>query len=98
MWNVKKDGRLYGGLQADKIYTKFNIIPSSVLDFLLKFIFKKSWYLNLKYKIQADYDFLYRMIVKHKLKGINSKGKEIFGDLGDSGFQNITFLKLFQMN
>ena len=33
---VKKDGRLYGGLQAVKIYTKFNIIPSSVVDFILK--------------------------------------------------------------
>ena len=57
------------------------------MDFLLKnSSLKKVGYLNLKYKIQADYDFLYRMIVKHKLKGINSKGKEIFGDLGDSGF------------
>lgn len=84
---VKKDGRLYGGLQASKIYTKFNIIPSSVVGFYIKnSSLKKVGYLNLKYKIQADYDLLYRMIVKHKLKGINSKGKEVFGDLGDSGF------------
>ena len=26
------------------------------------------------------------MIVTHKLKGIHTKGKEIFGDLGNSGF------------
>ena len=38
------------------------------------------------YKIQSDYDLLYRMIVKHKLKGINTKGNEVFGDLGSSGF------------
>ena len=43
-------------------------------------------YLNLKYKIQSDYDLLYRMIVKHNLKGINSSGSEVFGDLGSSGF------------
>ena len=42
--------------------------------------------MSLKYKIQADYDLLYRMIVKHKLKGISSSGREVFGDLGDSGF------------
>ena len=30
------------------------------------------------------------MIVKHKLKGINSMGKEVFGDLGDSGFSKKT--------
>ena len=74
-------------LQAVKIYTKFNIIPSSVVGFYIKnSSLKKVGYLNLKYKIQADYDLLYRMIVKHKLKGINSMGKEVFGDLGDSGF------------
>ena len=84
---VKKDGRLYGGLKADKISTKFNIIPSSVVGFFIKkSSLKKVGYLNLKYKIQADYDLLYRMIVKHKLKGINTTGEEIFGDLGDSGF------------
>ena len=47
------------------------------------FAFKQ---LNLKYKIQSDYDLLYRMIVKHKLKGVHTKGNEIFGNLGDSGF------------
>ena len=42
--------------------------------------------MNLKYKIQADHDLLYRMIVKHNLKGIHSSGDEVFGDLGESGF------------
>ena len=35
------------------------------------------------------------MIVKHNLKGIHSKGNEIFGDLGDSGFsKNHNFWKV----
>ena len=40
---------------------------------------------------------MYRIIVKHKLKGIHTKGTEIFGDLGDSGFSNkhSYFKKLF---
>ncbi len=84
---VKKDGRLYGGFRPDKIYTKFNIIPSSVVGFFIKnSSLKKVGYLNLKYKIQADYDLLYRMIIKYKFKGVNSTGKEVFGDLGNSGF------------
>ena len=84
---IKKDGRLYGGLKADKIYTKFNIIPSSVVGFFIKkSSLKKVGYLNLKYKIQADYDLLYRMIVKYRLKGMNTAGNEVFGDLGSSGF------------
>ena len=47
---------------------------------------KKTGYLNTNYKIQADQDLIYRMIVKHKFKGIHTSGKEIFGDLGKSGF------------
>ena len=84
---VKKDGRIYGGFRPEKIMTKFNIIPSSVVGFFIKrSSLKKVGYLNLKYKIQADYDLLYRMIVKHDLKGTHSSGKEVFGDLGHSGF------------
>lgn len=84
---VKKDGRIYGGFNPEKIVRKFDIIPSSVVGFFIKrSSLKKVGYLNLKYKIQADYDLLYRMIVKHNLKGVNSSGKEVFGDLGNSGF------------
>ncbi len=84
---VKKDGRLYGGFDPEKIMMKFNIIPSSVVGFFIRrSSLRKVGYLNIKYKIQADYDLLYRMIVKHNLRGINSTGKEVFGDLGKSGF------------
>ena len=84
---VKKDGRIYAGFNPKKITIKFNIIPSSVVGFYIKkSSLKKVGYLNLKYKIQADYDLLYRMIVKHNLKGIHSSGDEVFGDLGESGF------------
>ena len=92
---VKKDGKILGGYNPEKIFRKFNIIPSSVVGFFIKRkSLKKVGYLNLKYNIQSDYDLLYRMIVKHKLKGIHTKGNEIFGDLGDSGFsKKHSFLK-----
>ena len=84
---VKKDGRLYGGYNPKDIYKKFNIIPSSVVGlFIKKSSLKRVGLLNLKYKIQSDYDLLYRMIVTHKLKGMHTKGNEIFGDLGHSGY------------
>ena len=93
---VKKDGRLYGGFNPEKIIRKFDIIPSSVVGFFIKrSSLKKVGYLNLKYKIQADYDLLYRMIVKHNLKGVHTSGKEVFGDLGNSGFsKNHSFWKV----
>ena len=34
---------------------------------------------NLKYKYSSDYDYFYRMIVHHKMKGIASKKDELFG-------------------
>ena len=40
--------------------------------------------LNLKYKIQSDYDLIYRMY--HNLKGIRTKSEEVFGSSGDGGF------------
>ena len=95
---VIKDGRILGGFNPKNIYKKFNIIPSSVVGFFIKTkSLKKVGYLNLNYKIQADYDLLYRIIVKHKLKGIHTKGTEIFGELGDSGFstKHSYFKKLF---
>lgn len=92
---VIKDGKILGGYNPEKIFRNFNIIPSSVVGFFIKrSSLKKVGYLNINYKIQSDYDLLYRMIVKHKLKGTHTKGTEIFGNLGDSGFsKKDTFIK-----
>ena len=84
---IKKDGKLYAGYKPEKIYKHFNVIPSSVVSLFIKNrSLKKTGYLNLKYKIQTDQDLIYRMIVKHKFVGINTKSSEVFGDLGFSGF------------
>ena len=86
---VKKDNRLYAGLRVKDIKRQFNIIPSSVVSFFIKLkSLKKVGLLNTSYKIQADYDFLYRIIVKNKMKGINTKSTEVFGSLGNSGFSS----------
>ncbi len=84
---IKKDGKKVGGFNPEKIHRKFDIIPSSVVSlFIKRNSLKKVGLMNLKYQIQSDYDLLYRMIVKHKLKGTHTRGTEVFGDLGDSGF------------
>ena len=43
---------------------------------------------NTKYKYSADYDYFYRMIVKHKLKGIGTKRNELFGIFARGGFSS----------
>ena len=84
---VKKDNKIYAGFRPQDINKQFNIIPSSVVGFFIKLnSLKKTGLLNIKYKIQADYDLLYRVVVKNKMKGKATKSSEIFGDLGDSNF------------
>jgi len=41
---------------------------------------------NLKYKYSADYDYFYRMIVKHRLKGVGTQKNQIFGVFNRGGF------------
>jgi len=43
---------------------------------------------NTKYKYSADYDYFYRMIVKHKLLGIGTKKNELFGIFARGGFSS----------
>ena len=86
---VKKDNRVYAGFRPNDIYKQFNIIPSTVVGFYIRLTsLKKVGLLNINYKIQSDYDWLYRMIVKNKMKGIRTKSEEIFGDLGESNFSS----------
>ena len=84
---VKKDNKAYKGYRPKDIYKQFNIIPSTVVGFYIKLkSLKKVGLLNTNYKLQSDYDWLYRIIVTHKMLGIPTKGNEIFGDLGDSNY------------
>ena len=91
---VKKDNKIYAGFRPDDIKKQFNIIPSSIVGFYIKLeSLKKVGLLNIKYKYSSDYDFLYRIIVKNKMRGIHTKAHEIFGNLGDSGISlNSNFL------
>jgi len=93
---VIKDKRKIGGYNPKIIYRNLNIIPSSVVGFYIrKSSLKRTGYLNLNYKIQADQELLYRMIVKHKFIGVHTKGNEVFGNLGNSGFSTKhNFLKI----
>ena len=84
---IKKDNKIYAGYRPNDIYRQFNIIPSTVVGFYVKLqSLKKAGLLNINYKFQSDYDWLYRIIVKHNMKGMRTNPEEIFGDLGKSNF------------
>ena len=86
---IKKEGKIYTGFRPKDITLRFNIYPSCVIGFFLKKkSLKKLGLYNTKYKISADYDLIYRLIVKEKMKGVATKGNEIFGSFGDVGISS----------
>ena len=48
---------------------------------------------KLKYRYSSDYDLFYRLIVKHKMKGMATKKNEIFGKFRRGGISSkISFM------
>ena len=86
---IQKEDKIYAGFRPKDITLRFNIYPSCVIGFFLKKdSLKKLGLYNTKYKISSDYDLIYRLIVKEKMKGIATKGNEIFGSFGDVGISS----------
>ena len=48
---------------------------------------------DLKFSVSSDYDFFYRMMIKHKLKGVSSNKDEIIGEMSAGGLSSkVTYL------
>ena len=95
--SVLKHKLLYG-YKPWKIHWSFGFYSAHSIGFLIrKKAQKKVGYYNTKYKYSADYDLLYRIIVKYKLNGMATKKNEIFGKFRRGGISsklsNNTFLK-----
>ncbi len=87
--SVKKHWGILYGYRPYKIYWSWGFYSSHSTGFFIK---KKAAKLvgnyKLKYKYSSDYDYFFRMIVKHKLKGVGTKKKELFGIFGRGGFSS----------
>jgi len=81
--------KLLYGYRPWKIRWSFGFYSTHSIGFFIrKKSQKKVGYYNTKYKISSDYDFFYRMIVKHRLKGMATKKNEIFGKFRRGGFSS----------
>ena len=81
--------KLLHGYRPWKIRWSFGFYSTHSIGFFIrKKSQKKVGYYNTKYKLSSDYDFFYRMIVKHKLKGMATKKNEIFGKFRRGGFSS----------
>jgi len=88
--SVKKK-KINHSFHPKKIKWKFNIYPAHSVGFFIKSSAqKKIGFYNTIFKYSADYDLIYRMIVKHGLKGISTKPKEVLGSFEPGGFSSKT--------
>ena len=78
--SVKKHWGILHGFKPWKIRFTWGFYSSHSTGFFIK---RKAAKIigpyNLRYKLSSDYDYFYRMIVKHNLKGVATKKNEIFG-------------------
>ncbi len=78
--------KLLYGYRPWKIRWSFGFYSTHSIGFFIREkAQKKVGYYKTKYKYSPDYDFFYRMIVKHKLKGMATKKNEIFGKFRRGG-------------
>ena len=62
--------------------------------FLKKKIFDKYGHFNTMFKLSADYDLYYRLIIKNQIKGGTTNKKNIIGEVTKGGFSSkISFIK-----
>ena len=86
---VKKHwGTLYGYKPWKIFYTWGFYSSHSTGFFIKKEAAKIVGKYNFKYKYSADYDYFYRIIIKHKLKGIGTKKEEVFGIFSRGGYSS----------
>ena len=87
--SVKKHWGVLHGYKPWKIHYTWGFYSSHSTGFYIKKDAAKIvGRYNTKYKFSADYDYFYRMIIKHKLKGIATKKKEVFGVFQRGGYSS----------
>ncbi len=87
--SVKKHWGIIHGYQPWKIFFSWGFYTSHSTGFFIKKdAAKKVGDYNIKYKYSADYDYFFRMIVKHKLKGVATKKNEVLGIFRRGGFSS----------
>ncbi len=95
--SVKKHWGVLSGYRPHKIKYSWGFYSSHSTGFFIKReSAKKVGLYNTNYKYHADYDYFYRMIVHHALKGISTSKREVVGIFRRGGFSStIHYRKMF---
>jgi glycosyltransferase involved in cell wall biosynthesis len=87
--SVKKHWGILSGYRPWKLFYSWGFYSSHSTGFYVKKdAAEKIGKYNLKYLYSADYDYFYRMIVHHKLKGVGTKKNELFGIFRRGGYSS----------
>jgi len=86
--SVIKHKLLYG-YKPWKIHWSFGFYSTHSIGFFIKRnSHLKVGFYNIKYKYSADYDFFYRLILKHKMIGMATNKNEVFGKFRSGGISS----------
>ena len=82
------------GINEKRLLYNFDFATSHSTGFFIKKnIFKKMGYFNTNFKISADYDLYFRLIIKNKIKGISTKKNQLIGVMKSGGYSSkISFI------
>ena len=82
------------GINQKRLLYNFDFATSHSTGFFIKKnIFKRMRYFNTIFKISADYDLYFRLIIKNKIKGISTKKNELIGVMKSGGYSSkISFI------
>jgi glycosyltransferase involved in cell wall biosynthesis len=87
--SVKKHWGILYGYKPWKIFLTWGFYSSHSTGFYItKHAAKKVGYYDTQYKFSSDYDYFYRMIVHHKLRGISTTKSELVGIFRRGGFSS----------
>ena len=87
--SVKKHWGILWGYRPWKLFYTWGFYSSHSTGFYIKKeAADKVGEYNLKYLYSADYDYFYRMIKHHKLKGVGTKKNELFGIFRRGGYSS----------
>ena len=96
--SVKKHWGVLYGYRPEKIHYSWGFYSSHSTGFFLKksSAMKVGLY-DINYKYHADYDYFYRLIAQHKMRGIATKKNQITGIFRRGGFSStISFRERFK--
>ena len=94
---LKNIGEYFTVINLKKIKYSWGFYSSHSTGFYLKrSSANKIGFYNTNYKYHADYDYFYRMIVTHKMKGVSTNKREVVGVFRRGGFSSrINYRKSF---